>query len=68
MKYCFFNSVALVNTLIISGALLLIFLPLRADTPALYLGAELVLGTKLIAEHRCAACHQQKVGGNGDTI
>ena len=56
------------NKLIISGVLLLTFLSARADMPALYLGADLVLGAKLIAEHKCAACHQQKVGGNGSAI
>ena len=28
----------------------------------------LALGQKLIAEHRCAQCHAQKVGGNGSAI
>ena len=56
------------NKLIISGVLLLTFLNARADMPALYSGADLLLGAKLIAEHKCAACHQQKVGGNGSAI
>ena len=56
------------NKLIISGALLLTFFNARADVPALYAGADLVLGAKLLAEHKCAACHQQKVGGNGTAI
>ena len=56
------------NKLIISGVLLLTFLNARADMPALYLGADLVLGAKLISEHKCAACHQQKVGGDGSAI
>lgn len=36
--------------------------------PALYAGADLKLGQKLIQEHKCAACHQQKVGGDGSAI
>jgi cytochrome c553 len=36
--------------------------------PALYEGADLKLGEKLMAEHKCAACHQQKVGGDGSAI
>lgn len=30
--------------------------------------ADLALGTKLIAEHRCTECHQRKVGGDGTAI
>ena len=36
--------------------------------PALYAGANLTLGEKLIAEHQCAACHVRKVGGDGSAI
>ena len=36
--------------------------------PALYVGADLALGDKLITEHKCAVCHQQKVGGDGSAI
>lgn len=39
-----------------------------AQVPALYQGADLKLGEKLIAEHQCVACHQQKVGGDGSAI
>lgn len=54
----------------IPGVLLLtLFLvSARAEMPSLYAGADLKLGEKLIAEHRCAACHQQKVGGDGSAI
>ena len=38
------------------------------DIPALYQGADLKLGEKLIAEHQCSACHQKKVGGDGSAI
>jgi hypothetical protein len=40
----------------------------HAQVPALYEGADLKLGEKLIAENKCAACHQQKVGGDGSAI
>ncbi len=33
-----------------------------------YPDADLVLGAKLYAEHRCAACHAGKVGGDGSAI
>ena len=36
--------------------------------PALYAGADLKLGEKLIAENKCSACHIQKVGGDGRAI
>lgn len=54
-------------------ASLLLALPVWAQTapPAAlhqYPGADLALGTKLIQEHRCEACHAQKVGGNGTAV
>ena len=56
------------NKLISFGALLLALASARAEMPALYAGADLALGARLLAEHRCAACHQQKVGGDGSAI
>ena len=38
------------------------------DVPPLYQGADLVQGQQLIAEHKCSACHQKKVGGDGSAI
>ena len=40
----------------------------HGEVPKLYEGADLTLGAKLIAENRCDACHQKKVGGNGSAI
>jgi cytochrome c peroxidase len=40
----------------------------QAQEPALFRGVDLKLGEKLIAEHKCVACHQQKVGGDGSAI
>ncbi|MDI1268489.1 MAG: hypothetical protein Q7U63_03450 [Polaromonas sp.] len=48
--------------------LLLALTSASAQMPALYQGADLKLGEQLIAEHKCAACHQQKVGGDGSAI
>ena len=31
-------------------------------------GADLALGARLIAEHRCAACHVRQFGGDGSSI
>ena len=36
--------------------------------PQLYAGADLKLGEKLIADNKCTACHQKKVGGDGSAI
>ncbi len=36
--------------------------------PALYEGADLKLGEKLIADNHCTACHQRQVGGDGHAI
>ncbi|MDO8250366.1 MAG: hypothetical protein Q7T78_11725 [Rhodoferax sp.] len=41
---------------------------LAQELPALYKGADLKLGERLIAENKCSACHQQKVGGDGSAI
>ncbi len=35
---------------------------------ALYKDADLSLGEKLLAEHRCDACHSRKLGGDGSAI
>ena len=31
-------------------------------------GADLALGARLIAEHKCVECHRSKVGGDGSAI
>lgn len=36
--------------------------------PAIFRDADLKLGDKLIADNKCVACHQQKVGGDGSAI
>lgn len=56
------------------GLVLSVFLGLlaspqtQAQTALLYKGADLALGEKLIAEHKCAACHARRVGGDGSAI
>ncbi|MBX9873016.1 MAG: hypothetical protein K2X75_13550 [Burkholderiaceae bacterium] len=40
----------------------------QAQEPAIFQGADLRLGAQLLAEHKCAVCHQQKVGGDGSAI
>jgi len=43
--------------------------PASAQTAAaLYKGADLPAGEKLLREHRCAECHSRKVGGDGSAI
>jgi hypothetical protein len=37
-------------------------------TPSIFEGADLALGERLIADNKCSACHQQRVGGDGSGI
>ena len=39
-----------------------------AQTPSIFQDADLPLGEKLISENKCSACHQQRVGGDGNDI
>lgn len=39
-----------------------------AQGAEIFKGADLALGEKLIAEHKCAQCHANKVGGDGSAI
>lgn len=43
-------------------------LALPAAAIDLFAGADLALGARLIAEHRCGACHARKVGADGSAI
>lgn len=58
-----FKHVALVVTLFLAHAA-----TASAQSKSIFDGADLKLGEQLITEHRCAACHSQKVGGNGNLI
>lgn len=40
----------------------------RAQGADIFKGADLALGEKLIAEHKCTQCHVSKVGGNGSAM
>jgi len=40
----------------------------QAQVPPEFQGADLKLGEKLMAENKCVACHQQKVGGDGSAM
>lgn len=43
--------------------------PVLAQVPLhTYPDADLALGQKLIAEHRCSECHTRRVGGDGSAI
>lgn len=47
----------------------MLWMPLQAqELPALFKDVDLKLGERLIAENKCSACHQQKVGGDGSAI
>jgi len=38
------------------------------QAPAIFRDADLALGEKLYREHKCVACHVEKVGGDGSAI
>lgn len=40
----------------------------QAQGPSIFKDADLAMGAKLIAEHKCAQCHTRKVGGDGSAI
>jgi hypothetical protein len=40
----------------------------HAQVPEVFRGADRALGAKLMAEHKCVACHASKVGGDGSAI
>ncbi len=42
--------------------------PVLAQQPAIFQGADLGLGAKLMQEHKCVQCHVQRVGGDGSAI
>jgi len=56
------------RTFILAGVVVAL-LSLRGNAqPAIFKDADLRLGEQLMAEHKCAACHANKVGGNGSAI
>lgn len=61
-------SAALAAGLLLAAGLALWSAPARAQGAEIFKGADLALGEKLIAEHRCAQCHASKVGGDGSRI
>lgn len=48
--------------------MVVVYSAMAQPVPALYAGADLKQGEKLIADNKCTACHQTKVGGNGSAI
>ena len=42
--------------------------PVFAQGAEIFKGADLALGEKLIAEHKCTQCHISKVGGDGSAM
>jgi hypothetical protein len=61
---------ALARAALLAGAIGLAgaTLPLQAQGLAIFDGADLALGEKLIRESQCDACHIRRVGGNGHDI
>jgi hypothetical protein len=59
-KHTYMHKTAILILFLTAGA--------HAQVPAVFQGADLKLGEKLIAESKCVACHQKKVGGDGAAI
>lgn len=53
---------------IFASSVLVATATLAQEMPALYQGADLGLGEKLIADNQCDACHIRNVGGDGNGI
>ena len=47
---------------------LLLVGPVLAQDASIFKGADLALGEKLIAEHKCTQCHISKAGGDGHAM
>ncbi len=54
--------------LIACGLSIVAWAALAQSVPALYAGADLKVGEKLIADNGCVACHKKQVGGDGSAI
>lgn len=57
--------------LLLAGAGVMGWAQAQAQTqsvPAIFRGADLALGERLMREHRCAECHTRQVGGDGRDI
>ncbi|MEZ5663225.1 MAG: hypothetical protein R3E94_06795 [Burkholderiaceae bacterium] len=55
-------------SLLLAGAAVLGAGQARAQGAEIFKDADLALGEKLIAEHKCAECHARQVGGDGSAI
>lgn len=53
----------LASVLLLAGAQ-----PVLAQVPEIFRDADLKLGAELIETHKCVACHQRRVGGDGSSI
>jgi hypothetical protein len=62
------RSVTRRSLLSIIAGLSLLGAQAQAGGPALFDDADLKLGESLIAEHKCAVCHQRNAGGDGSAI
>ena len=56
------------HLLITLGALCGVASALAQTGAEIYREADLALGQRLIAEHRCSECHVRRVGGDGSAI
>lgn len=55
-------------SLLLVGGSLWLASPANAQGASIFKDANLAMGEKLMTEHKCAACHIGKVGGDGSAI
>ncbi len=60
--------VAPIRRLGLASAGMLLGAAVQANDASIFRDADLALGERLIAEHRCSQCHAQKAGGDGSLI
>jgi cytochrome c peroxidase len=56
------------TAVLLGGSLVFFSTQANAQGAEIFKDANLALGEKLIAEHKCVACHVSKVGGDGSAM
>jgi hypothetical protein len=62
------NHVHRILGALVAGCALAAAGALAQPASEVFRGADLALGERLLTEHRCAACHARKMGGDGSAI
>lgn len=62
------QALSLGATLLLGAAAVWLATPAHAQGAEIFKDADIALGEKLIAEHKCVECHTRQVGGDGSAI